>query len=205
MNLSIYLSIYLSIKSIRSQWQIYNHQIIKKNDWVEVKLSSNQSRSRIYLSIYISINVFIPNLVRQTRVSVFNFFSVANPQKFDRKDMMAGLGRQRASLSEPHLLSHSAGHISCRPQVRDAYVLIRGRRRPPPSHLNPCVSRKATDKGTGKRCPMQQEPAKSQNNSKEWKPNSAKIHVIYDKSVLVLKSIYLSIYLSIYDRTMTNI
>ncbi|MEW8544366.1 MAG: hypothetical protein AB2693_12600 [Candidatus Thiodiazotropha sp.] len=34
--------------------------------------------------------------------------------------------------------------------MRDAYVLTRERRRPPLSHRNPCVSRKATDKGIRK-------------------------------------------------------
>ncbi|MEW8547287.1 MAG: hypothetical protein AB2693_27585 [Candidatus Thiodiazotropha sp.] len=47
-------------------------------------------------------------------------------------------------------MSHSAGHISCRHQARDAYALTRERRRPPPNHLNPCVTRKATDKGIRK-------------------------------------------------------
>ena len=49
------------------------------------------------------------------------------------------MGRQRPAFSEPHLLTHSEKHSSCRHQERDAYVLIQGRRRPLhlPPHPNP--------------------------------------------------------------------
>ena len=40
-------------------------------------------------SLCYHIHVPLPNLVRQTRASVFNFFNVAKPRKFNRKRLLA--------------------------------------------------------------------------------------------------------------------
>ena len=99
-------------------------------------------------------------------------------RSWGHKKWWAGLGRQRASLSEPHLLSHSDVLISCRYKVRDTYVLTPGAQASPiEPHITPVSREKRQKRASEKRCSMLQEAAKSQNKSKEWNPKSAKILV----------------------------
>lgn len=86
-----------------------------------------------------AINVTISNLVRWTRISVFNFLSIAKLQKYVRIQFMGRSRKQQSALSQPHVLTHSERHSSCRHPVRDSSVLIRGRSRPsscPPPPLS---------------------------------------------------------------------
>ena len=84
-----------------------------------------------------NISVTIPNLVRQMRISVFNFVSVAKPQTFEEKHMM---GKDSASGSHPlpstYQLTQSARQGNRRHLKRNCYPSNAESMRPPPSHLS---------------------------------------------------------------------
>ena len=54
-----------------------------------------------------NINVTVPNLVRQTRVSVFNFLNIAKTQKAERKMVVDGSAANEQHSPNPILLTHS--------------------------------------------------------------------------------------------------
>ena len=94
-----------------------------------------------------NISVNIPNLVRQTRIPVFNFFSIAKSQKFERQKVLivrfpqATISPLRATRSDSFQETQQL-QISGKRRLR-----INSRAQASPTEPpNPCVSRNETNK-----------------------------------------------------------